>query len=309
MAARLVEQVATVLLLVLVVVRAPAASHESRARLTWVATVLGAVGLLCRGSLVSADWLDALLGHRNWLNLVQNLSATSALWLGACALLGLVSGRRPRSHLSALVCVLVAISLPFAFIDKGHRTDGRMFIADTIGQPATVVYVVVYTACIGALAVALLLAVRQRSSRYYVPFRLGAAALIAAAVDEISYAIATHGGYGETGARAVLYGAFTPLFYPGLMLLTSASLLFAASRVALRRKAVRLVARLDPSSARPRPGREVAELYGAVVRVRDASAAGGGQDPPALLEAEALLSRHLAAQVPSFRRPISYRPQ
>jgi len=311
MMSTVIEQVCSIALFGLVALRAPAAWRDPRARTLWRATVFGAFGLLCRGALVPASVLDGLLGGHNWLNLVQNLSAASAFWFGARAVLGLTLDRIPRNHVLGLLAALILISVPFILIDKRGTTDGRMFIVDHIDQMPTFIYVVVYTVCVGGLAGALLAGIRRRRSLFYWPFRVGAIAVIVAAVEEIVYATMAHWSLGSIVVRGELYHAFTPIFYPGLLLLMVASFLFAAERAGQRRRALRLIAILDPSLAHHRlaAGAELAQLYEVVVRVRNAQYSSGGPNTAGAEEAEALLSRYLAEQIPDFRRPVTYKPQ
>jgi len=209
-------------------------------------------------------------------------------------------------HLLALAATLMAITLPFVFIDKGETTAGRMFIAENIEQTAMLLYVLIYTATIGALAVALLFGIRRRRSKRYIPFRIGAAAIVLSTIDEILYATAAHWGWLTRPVRADLYLAFTPLFYPGLILVMIASLLFAAARAGQRRRALRLIAAIVPLHRRPKAGAELVELYETTVQARDSGPLEASVES-AVARAESLLSQYLAYQLPDFRRPVLYR--
>lgn len=308
------ETICALLLLALVAGRAPAARRDPRARQVWLATVFGSVGLLCRGALVSPQLLDALLGGHNWLNLVQNLAATAAFWLGLGSISGLVRERMSHAYLSGVAISWPATALPFIFIQKGDHTDGRTFIVTTLGQLPTLAYVVLYSASIVVAAVLLLVVIRRRPSRFYIPFRIGAVLVVVAGTEEIVYAISEHWRLLTSSERGVLYSVFSFLFYPGLILILIASLLFVAQRMWQRRRALALVARIAPMNARtvPRPGDELAALYEAIVQARDSEAT----QPPqaqgvaqAVARAESLLSRYVALQIPSFRRAVTYRPE
>jgi len=306
-----IETVCAVLLLLLVVVRAPAASRDPRARQVWLATVFGSVGLLCRGALISPRVLDALLGAHNWINLAQNLAATTAFWLGVASITGLVRERLSRTYLIGLSVSLPAITVPFIFIRKGNHTDGRTFIVTNLDQFATFAYVVIYSICIVVAAAMLLTVIRRRPSLFYIPFRVGAALVIFAGIEETVYAAAEHWQLLARAQREDLYSVFSYLFYPGLILILVASFLFASQRAWLRRWALILLTRISPIPAgdRPRPGEEFAALYDAVVEAQDAGRAQSRLARDALAEAEALLSRYVALQIPSFRRPVTYRPE
>ncbi|WP_308468469.1 hypothetical protein [Rathayibacter soli] len=309
--AELLERIATLLLCALVLLRIPTAIRDPRARPFWFATLFGAIGMLFRGALIPAADMDGILGGHNWLNLLQNLAATAAFWFGARTIAALVKGRTPHTYFIALVAASVAITVPFAFIRKGDHTDGRAFILMHIDQFAMFAYVVIYMSCVGALAAVLLLGIRHRSSRFYIPFRIGATLVILACADEIVFAAAAHWRLFPPGVWQFIDWLFEPLFYPGLMLVTLASFLFAAARSWQRRRARHLTLMLDPR-ALPR-GRdddgELATLYNTVVRLRDQQTGTTGPMSTALGKAESVLSHYLVLQVPNFRRPITYRPR
>ncbi|MFC4245001.1 hypothetical protein ACFOYW_16655 [Gryllotalpicola reticulitermitis] len=295
----------------LVILRAPAVRRGPRSRQVWFATLFGAFGLLCRGTFIPPPTLDALLGSHNWLNLAQNLFATAAFWLAVRGIIGLVRETPQPSYLAGLLITCAAISLPFVFVQKGDHTDGRAFIAMNIGQTPMLIYVIIYTATVGILASELLIAIRRRSSRFYIPFRTGAILVVIASADELAYAILAHWRLSTQDLRGLLYTSFTPLFYPGLIFITIACFLFLGARAWQRRRALELVARLDPEAAsRGRhPQGEIVLLYETVVHISDRAVLNTGPQNPALAEAEDLLSHYLALRIPRFRRAITYKPQ
>lgn len=309
--AELLEQIATLLLCALVLLRIPTAIRDPRARTFWFATLFGAIGLLCRGALIPAADMDRVLGGHNWLNLLQNLSATAAFWFGARTIVALVKGRAPRTYFIGLITVSVAITVPFALIRKGDQTDGRMFILLHIDQFAMFAYVVIYMSCVGALAATLLVGISHRSSKFYIPFRIGAILVIIACADEIVFAISAHWRLLPLRLCQFIDWLFDPLFYPGLMLLTLASFLFAAARSWQRRRALHLISTLDPQTPRKPQieDSELALLYEVVVHLRDQQTCTAEPMAAALGKAESVLSHYLILEIPNFRRPVTYKPR
>ncbi|TAM71621.1 MAG: hypothetical protein EPN48_00705 [Microbacteriaceae bacterium] len=261
--------------------------------------------------MIPATAMDGVLGGHNWLNLLQNLAATAAFWLGARTIMTLVKGRVPRTYFLGLITASAAITVSFAFIHKGDQTDGRTFIVTHIDQFAMFAYVVIYMSCVGALAAALLFGIRHRSSKFYIPFRLGAILVIVACADEIVFAVAAHWHMLPLRICEFIDWLFEPLFYPGLILLTVASFLFVAVRSWQRRRARHLISTLDPRALR-RGGDhdgDLAMLYQVVVHLRDQQMDTTGPTTTALGKAESVLSHYLLLQVPNFRRPVIYRPR
>ncbi|MDF2990561.1 MAG: acyl-CoA dehydrogenase [Microbacterium sp.] len=69
-------------LLLVVIARARVAWHQPRARIAWLAALLGVIALLTQGTIVPLSAMDAVLGGTNILKLVQNVLTMVALWLG-----------------------------------------------------------------------------------------------------------------------------------------------------------------------------------------------------------------------------------
>lgn len=303
------ETSTTLVLLIYVVVRLPRAVADRSSRVTWLASLAGLLGLLCRGSLVGPVTLDDLLGGHNWLNLVQNLLAVTAFWLVRAAIFGLVRKSSPRINVAGLVFALSSIAIPFVFIDKGVTSGGRDFVDTKIDQPAMLIYVLVYMSWVVYLAAAAFAGMTQRRSKFYLPLRLGTMLVIASGVDYGAWAALAHWQLGAPELRMWLYTAFTPLFYTGVLLTTIGCLAFALVLYRQRVRAAKLVRLLTPGESRRLGGAELAHLY--AVTIVSTNGALQTKQPVSgwVREAELVLSRHAALQLPDFSRPLTFKAQ
>lgn len=210
------------------VTRAWRARRVPAARLTWLASGIGALGLLARGAIIPLPILDSWLGGTNVNNLLQNVLATVALWLVMQAVV-----TRGRSTLTQLrwwpLAALVAVfSAAFFCIDRG--STARDFVVERSDQPALLIYVGVYMAGIAWMCMYLIAKVwRGRSWSYWVLIA-GATLLAGASLVEIVFLVTQCFGWGSAATRGFLGPLFEPLFYPGIVLIAMGVAVFAAQR-------------------------------------------------------------------------------
>ncbi|KTS03160.1 hypothetical protein RSA3_18350, partial [Microbacterium testaceum] len=82
MVTTLLIDAALVGLALVVIARARVAWRQPRARIAWLAALLGVIALLTQGTVIPLVTMDAPLGGTNVLKLVQNVLTMVALWLG-----------------------------------------------------------------------------------------------------------------------------------------------------------------------------------------------------------------------------------
>ncbi|SDP06689.1 hypothetical protein SAMN04487848_3146 [Microbacterium sp. ru370.1] len=246
---------ALVALLLLVVGRARAARRQPRARIAWLAGVVGAVALLTQGTVIPLGVLDALLGGSNILKLVQGVLTMVALWLGIQAGIAPVTARVStlRWRVPAILAVVFAVVF-FVAMPVRPGTSFR-FIEDAVATSTGAwVYGVVHMA--GIALVGTMLCVSARVSlpgvRWF--FRAGAIGIVLGCVSEIVDLTLTR----FFTPVPVVSALFDPLFYLGVLAFVVG--IFRASRVTgrIRRRAAALLEEIDAVAER----RGVASLPG-----------------------------------------------
>ena len=126
-------------LLIVVIARAGVAYRRPRARIGWLAAVLGALALLTQGTIIPLPALDGLLGGTNVLKLVQNILTLVALWLGVQAGTAPADARvrslrwwLPGVLAALFVAVFLAIpdrgTTSFRFVETGAHTSAAIWL-------------------------------------------------------------------------------------------------------------------------------------------------------------------------------------
>jgi len=316
----LIERAATVALLLYLVARLAAliigvlsprrdARWQRSSLVTLLACAFAAIALIWRGGVVSPDLLDDhLFGGHNWINLVQNVFTITALWFMSAAIFGITRNGPARLRLHWLAIALITITVPFIFIDKGDGTGGRNFVIHTIGQTPMLIYALIYMAWLTYFGVSMLIGTTRRRSWYYVPLRVGAGLMVAAAVFYAAWAILAYWDIGPQTARTLLYLSFTPLFFTGIIAQVAGSAVFTAALFRVRANARTLTIALSPDQPEPAPGTELAALYEIVINDVNRSVVDSRPASASAHEAARLLSQNAAMQIPDFRRKKTYRP-
>ena len=228
-------------LLIVVVARAGVAYRQPRARIGWLAAVLGVLALLTQGTVISLVALDGLLGGSNVLKLVQNVLTMVALWLGVQAGTAPADARvrTLRWWLPALLAVLFAavfFTIPdrgatsFLFVEIGARTSVSIWL-----------YGVVHMTGIAVIGMLL-----YRSARRSLPtsrrlLRIGAIAIVVACVSEVVDLTLTRFSQ-QIGWVTAL---FDPLFYLGVLGVVSGVMTAWAATRRIRLRGDGLLARLE----------------------------------------------------------------
>lgn len=246
---------ALIALLLVVVIRARTAWRRPRARIAWLAALIGAIALLTQGTLIPLPVLDGLLGGTNVLKLVQNILTMVALWLGIQAGTAPLSARvttlrwRFPLVLGTLFAVVFFVALPergassFRFVEDAAATS--------TGAWAYGVFHMAGIALVGAM---LCVSARASLPGVRVLFRVGAIGIVLGCVSEIADLTLTR----FFAASPVVSALFDPLFYLGVLAFVVG--IFAASRVTTRtrRRGETLLRRIEAVAS----ARGVARLPG-----------------------------------------------
>ncbi|CAN3703068.1 hypothetical protein MMX123_03106 [Microbacterium sp. MM2322] len=229
--------------LVLVVAgRARVAWRQPRARIAWLAALVGAIALLTQGTVIPIEVLDGALGGTNILKLVQNVLTMVALWLGIQAGTAPATARIPtlRWRFPLLLGALFAVVFFVAVPDRGPSS---FLFLETAAETSTGAwaYGVLHMGGIALVGVLLLRSARGSLPVSRLLFRLGAVAIVLGCLSEIVDLTLTR----FFTANAVVSALFDPLFYLGVVSFVAG--IFVASRAAttIRRRGASLLERLE----------------------------------------------------------------
>lgn len=242
-------------LLLVVVGRARAAWRQPRARIAWLAALIGAIALLTQGTLIPLEVLDGVVGGTNVLKLVQNVLTMVALWLGIQAGTAPLSARVTtlRWRFPLVLGVLFAVVFFVALPDRGPSSFH--FVEDAAATSTGAwAYGVFHMAGIALVGAMLCVSARASLPGVRVLFRAGAIGIVLGCVSEIvDLTLARF-----ATANAVVSSLFDPLFYLGVLAFVIG--IFLASRVTARtrRRGETLLRRLEVVAA----ARGVARLPG-----------------------------------------------
>ncbi|MFJ4039449.1 hypothetical protein ACIPVB_15390 [Microbacterium sp. NPDC090007] len=240
--------VALAALLLVVVARARTARRQPRARIAWLAAVIGAVALLTQGTLIPLPVMDGLLGGTNILKLVQNVLTMVALWLGIHAGTAPLTAR-VRTLRWGLPALLAAVFAAVFFVALPERGSSSFhFIEDAVRTSTGAwVYGVVHMAGIAALGVLLCRSARRSLPGVRPWFRVGAIGIVIGCASEIVDLTLTR----FFTANAVVSALFDPLFYLGVLAFVIGILRASYATASIRRRGGALLDELE-SLARTR---------------------------------------------------------
>lgn len=233
--------VALVCVVAIAIARTPIALSEPRARISWLASVLGAGALFTLGSVVDQSVLD--VGGSNWLKLAQGLLATTAIWL-----LGQAAISKPTASLRSLSwwsvgIWLFAMAVTFAAIPRKGSTD-FFFIENNVDQPPVYVYGVVHMAALVWVGAQIRVGLRGRRGSGYVLLRAGAIGVaIACASEIVDLSIAFSRGSEEL--RVPISALFELVFYPGVLCLVAGMAMLTLLRRRRQQRLASIARKLD----------------------------------------------------------------
>lgn len=225
-------------LAVLAIVRIPALARGGASRASWMAVATGAGALFMVGVIVPLEVIDAWMGGSNFVNLVQNVLATVAVWCVAQAVTLLDEGTPPPHAKTELLVTLCAFSIPFFLMDRGSTSTS--FVESNADDPLLWAYASVYMAGIAFMTVRVAARLRGRMARAYMLVRIGLFAMAAASALQIAYLTLRVLGREAVGIVYVLGELFIPLFYGGIAVVAAGLAWFPAARI-VREAALRVL--------------------------------------------------------------------
>lgn len=214
------------LLAALFAARTLPAMRNPAARLSWLAAGAGAAGVFLLGSIIPLEAIDAALGGTNVSYLLQNIFATIAFWMITQTTISR-GGLRARTWWP-LVAIVMAFTIPFFFIVRG-RTSAT-FTHDHVDQLPMLLCTGIYLSGLIFMCAQLLRSIRRRSMAAYWPFAVGAWLVIAGCASEITFMTLDHANLAQPETVQAGYLLFTPLFFPGVMLVVAGVGSFAVRR-------------------------------------------------------------------------------
>lgn len=188
---------------------------------------IGLVGLFSTGVVISEVNLDGLLGGYNVLHLLRNLAVTYAVWLireGVMSAFG-SEALRGRFIYRRRFLVLVTIAIVIPFLCQRFVPTTESFVPENVDQVPVLAYATIYMAALLFLAASVVKTclAPQSSRAVRVSARgvaFGMTFMAVACVDEILFMQLQALNLGSEGLRGVLYGAFAPLLYGGVLLVS-----------------------------------------------------------------------------------------
>ncbi|WP_150959167.1 hypothetical protein [Microbacterium testaceum] len=230
-------------LLLVVFLRARVAGRHPRARIAWLAALVGSIALLTQGTVIPLEMLDGLLGGTNILKLVQNVLTMTALWLGIQAGTAPVTARLRtlRWWFPASLGILFAVVFFLAMPERGPSSF--LFLEEAaVTSTGAWAYGVLHMAGIALVGALLFRSARGSLPGTRVFFRVGAVGIVLGCLSEI---------LDLTLARffqpsAVVSALFDPLFYLGVVSFVIGIFVATRTSTRIRRRGEALLARLEP---------------------------------------------------------------
>lgn len=211
--------IALAFLFALVVVRIPSVFRERSSRLTWLASLVGVFALASVGVAIPLSVLDGWLGGSNFINLAQNILATTAFWLVMQAGRTLDGSVMYRREWWQLPIMIVAFTVPFLLIPDRSLTTAH-FIDEHASKPELWAYASIYMLCVVFIMARWFVSIRGRRPRQYILMRVGVISVAIASLIEVLY-LTLRVFVGENGWIDVLGDAFIIPFYGGVLVAVS----------------------------------------------------------------------------------------
>ncbi|MBF4577509.1 hypothetical protein ITJ49_15190 [Frondihabitans sp. VKM Ac-2883] len=210
----MIQGVCLLLLIVAVLLRA----RRSYRKPAWWATLFGLIALGTYGvAPISPVRLDALLGGRNILTLVRDVSAVTAMFSfhNAVAVERNYSSRRLPWW--SLFLAVAAFAVPFAFINDPGHTSTR-FVLDRLSQTSVWLFATIYTVVMGLLAGLTLWMLSAKRTAPTVLWVVGLSLMMVSDVLEVAYLAAAHFSPASQAFREQYYYVAELPFFSGVAL-------------------------------------------------------------------------------------------
>ncbi|MEV7769076.1 hypothetical protein [Microbacterium sp. NPDC086615] len=242
MVTMLLIDAALVGLALVVILRARVAWRQPRARIAWLAALLGVIALLTQGTVIPLATLDSPLGGTNVLKLVQNVLTMVALWLGIQAGTAPASARI-RTLRWGFPLTLAALFAVVFFVAMPERGPSSFLFLETAAHTSTGAWAYGILHMSGIALVGVLL---FRSARTSLPvarrlFRVGAAGIVLGCLSEVVDLTLTR----FFVPNAVVSALFDPLFYLGVVSFVIGIFVASRTTAGIRRRGEDLLARAE----------------------------------------------------------------
>ncbi|UQB17859.1 hypothetical protein [Clavibacter nebraskensis] len=238
----MIETLCLAVLFVVVVLRAPRSFRKA----AWWGTLFGMVSVMTYGvgGASPAD-LDRVLGDRNSLTLVRDLTALAAMWSFHNAVVrerGRVSRRLPWW---SLLAAALSVAIPFALIQDPGETS-RDFVLDRLDQTQVWLFATLYTVYIGTVAGLIIRTLSEKRTTLSVLWVAGFGLMMVSDVLEVVYLAIAHFAPVSVGFKAHYYYVAELPFFTGVLFIGAGFMWILAARAfwwSAARWAVRVDAR------------------------------------------------------------------
>jgi hypothetical protein len=184
----MIQSVCLLLLIVAVLFRA----RRSYRKPAWWATLFGLISLTTYGlAPIAPTGLDALLGDKNILTLVRDVTAVTAMYSFHNAVAVERGYPRRRVPWWPLFLAVAAFAIPFALITNPGHTSTR-FVLDRLDQTPVWLFATIYTVAMGVLAGLTIWMLSAKRSAPTVLWVLGLSLMMVSDVLEVAYLAAAH---------------------------------------------------------------------------------------------------------------------
>ena len=198
-------------------VRIRSAIRVPTARLTWLASGVGAVALLCCGTLISMPILDGWLGGTNFLSLLQNVAAAVAFWLVAQAVVSQVDFPLHKLFRWPLYIGFLSFVVAFFFIERGATVQD--FMLEHADQIAGFLYSSLYLALIAGICLHLVSKIWRTGAQSFATMHLGGAFVTIGCVLQILALASICFSWLPEGASGPVYTLALTSFSGGVVLM------------------------------------------------------------------------------------------
>jgi hypothetical protein len=210
----MIESLCLASLVLVVIVR----TRSSWRKPAWWATTFAAISIGTYGIFAASPAvMDGLLGGRNLLTLLRDISAVAAMWFFHNAL-AIARGRPERKLPAWLLCVaLTSFAIPFLLIPQPGPTSPH-FVLDRLDEFTVWLFAAVYISIMGGLAARAITFLYRDLSVMTGLYVLGLSLMLVGSVVEFAYLCIAHFAPPDASFRESFYFAAEVPFFGGILL-------------------------------------------------------------------------------------------
>ncbi|CAM98510.1 hypothetical protein [Clavibacter michiganensis] len=255
----MIESLCLAVLFVVVALRA----RRSYRKAAWWGTVFGMVSVMTYGVVGAGPTdLDRVLGDRNSLTLVRDLTALAAMWAFHNAV------ARERGRLTrrlpwwSLLAAALSVAVPFSLIHSPGETS-RAFVLDRLDQTPVWLFASLYTAYMGTVAGLIIRTLSEKRTALSVMWAAGFGLMVVSDVLELTYLAIAHFTPVSVAFKVHYYYVAELPFFSGVLFIGAGFMWLLAAR-AFWWSAARWAVRVDARGQGP----EFTELRLALAKSR-----------------------------------------